>query len=141
MVKHELQNKHFNILSSSIQLMDDSDSNSRININLTGDGQSVAEFVVLSKDLELVNLCCSSSSDSSFCSSDSSIDSFPSNLMPCGLLQDQSDSDISTSRTSLCSSRTGRRAGLPHLRLIGTLIKFCCQGQEEEPQGLLGSEH
>ena len=53
--------------------MDNSDSNldSRI-IDLTGDDQSIANFVDLSKDLEVVDLC-SCSCDSSVCSSDSSI--------------------------------------------------------------------
>ena len=73
LVEQELRNKgRFDILSTAMQLMEESDSNcnSRV-IDLTGD-KSVPEFVNLSKDPEVFNLC-SSSSDSSICSSDSSV--------------------------------------------------------------------
>ena len=130
LVKQELQNKRFDILSTAMQLMEepnfsnfDSNLDSRV-IDLTANDKSIAEFVDFSKDPEVLNLC-SSSSDSSICSSDSSVNLFPSKLMPCSLLQAQSDSNISTSRTSLCSSRAGGRAGLPHLQFICTLIQFC----------------
>ena len=107
------------------RIMDADKDNSRI-IDLTGDDQSVAEFVDLSKDLEVVDLC-SSSDSSSDSSNDSSLVDL-SKLMPCGLLQHQS-SDV---LTSTCSSGTGGRAGLPHPRLIGTLIKFCRQGGHKQ---------
>ena len=67
LVKQELQNKGcFDILSTAMQLVEESDSNcnSRV-IDLTGD-KPVAEFVDLLKDLEVVDLY-SSSSDSSVC--------------------------------------------------------------------------
>ena len=97
LVEQELRNKgRFDILSTAMQLMEessDSDSscNSRV-IDLTGDVSLVAEFVDLSKDPEVIDLC-SSSSDSSF--------------MPRGLLQGASDTDTS-------SSGTGGKSGLPH---------------------------
>ena len=100
LMKQELQNKgRFDILLTAMELME-TDSNSTSIIDLTADDDtSVAEFVDLSKTPEVVNLCSSSSSDSSN-------NLLPLKLMPQGLLQDQSGSDISFSRTSSCSSWT-----------------------------------
>ena len=134
LVKQELQNKgQIDIHSTVMELMEtDSNSTSKTNsnstsiIDLTGDDDtSVAEFV--SKTLEVVDLCCSSSSDSSD-------NLLPSELMPCGLIQDQSDSDIPISGTSLSSSGTGGRSGVPHPQPIGTLVKFCCNKSQEEEE-------
>ena len=102
------------------------------------DNLSVAEFVNLTKDPEVFELC---SSLSSLCSSASSLSStLMSAIMPRGLLKHgvngSTDSDIS-------STSTGGHPGLPQPRLIGTSIKFkegrtyeLCKQQEEESASL-----
>ena len=138
LVQQELQSKRcFDILLTTMEIMMETDSNSDyssnsnsssiIDLTAGNDTTSVAEFVNFPKTPEVVDLCSSSSG-----SSNSSASLLYSKLLLCSLLQEgQSDSDISTSGTSLCSSRTGGRAGLPHLQLIGTLVKFC----PDESQG------
>ena len=93
----------------------DSDSDSRI-IDLTADTMSsVAEFIDLSKDPEVIDLC---SSDNSSTTSSDLLRSNHSKLMPHSVLQDTSDTSIDL------HSGTGGKAGLAHPQLIGTLGRF-----------------
>ena len=121
LVQQELhQNKkRFDALATAMQLLAEDESvsvydNESVSvldkvIDLTGD-ESVAEFVDLTKDPEVIDLCSLSSCSSS--SSHSSSSSSTSALMPRGLIQHggvggSTDSDIS-------SAGTGGHPGLPH---------------------------
>ena len=138
LVKQELQNKgsRFDILSTAMQLMDDSDSNSRI-IDLTGNDQLVAEYVDLSKDAEVVDLYSRNSSVSLLCSSSDLLSSNHSKLMSHALVQD-SDTSIDSDNSS---SGTGGKAGLAHPLLIGTLVRFKKKKSEEEKNFAKQVEH
>ena len=102
--------------NQSVSVYDESESVSVI--DLTANDESVAEFVDLTKDPEVFDLCSSSSSS---CSSSRSSSSSSSAIMPRGLLKrgvdGSTDSDIS-------SAGTNGHQGLSHPQLIGTLIRF-----------------
>ena len=117
LAKWELhKKKRFDMLLTAMELMEESYNSDSSIINLTADDtSSIAEFVDLSKTLEVVDLCSSSSGSSD----DSSVGFLK--LMPC-LLQGQCESDTSSSGTSFSSGGTGGGTGLPHPQLIGLLV-------------------
>ena len=112
--------------NQSVSVYDESESVSVI--DLTANDESVAEFVDLTKDPEVFDLCSSSSSS---CSSSRSSSSSSSAIMPRGLLKrgvdGSTDSDIS-------SAGTNGHQGLSHPQLIGTLIRFKSKLPEQCPR-------
>ena len=95
-----------------MQLVEEDNHHTRSIIDLTGNNKSVAEFVDLTKDPEVIDLCSATLHLSS---------SSNSKLMSRNVLQ---DSDNSVDSSDISSGGTGGHQRLPHPRLIGTVIKF-----------------
>ena len=124
LVQQELRNKNSSdVLATRFKLMEE-DTNLDLDktvIDLTiGDKSSAAKFVDFSKELEVFDFCSSSAT--------SLTSSLPlSEIMPHSLINSSSSSD-----SYISSAITNGHPGLPHLQLIGTLIRFNKrQGQQE----------
>ena len=125
LVQQELRNKNrFDALATAMELLmeEDEETVSVVDLTMMKDGESVAEFVDLTKDPEVYDLCSSSSSSAGGVSATSSSDS--SNLKPRGLLQEECGVTGFSTDSDISSGGTGGHQGLPHPKLIGTLIKF-----------------